>query len=123
MDAMNEILAYAANEEKMFEKTLENFGTYRRKTTFFADLSIAERFGADAIRQTFDKVEKNWLGNVEYFTEFILALNHKAWEWDARCDEAYSKLYAELYYEADERFNANYEHDEAALEYYFQVTD
>lgn len=114
---------YAVREQEAFMDGLSRVGDYKPMTTFFKDLSVAEFFGKQAISSAFDSMCDKYLKDYKYYTELVLCLNWKAWEWDARGDVEYSDLYSELYYMADERFCANYEHDETALDYYFQVTD
>lgn len=46
---------------------------YETKTTFWEDFSIADAFGADAIKDTFDRSFKNWKNNYEFcFGDFDL---------------------------------------------------
>ena len=50
---------------------------YECKTTFWKDFSIAERFGAEAIRDTYKRVRAEWKNDRAYGTELSMALNHK----------------------------------------------
>ena len=117
------IKKYAASEQASFARGLSKVGDYKPMTKFFRDLSVAEFFGRHAISSAFDGLCEKYLSNYKYYTELVLCLNWKAWEWDARGDVDYTNLYSELYYMADERFWANYEHDEEAIDYYFKVID
>lgn len=108
---INEILRYAALCEKRWEYMLSQLGSYERKTTFYADLSVAECYGIGGIKDTYNRVVKFWIDNVEYFTEFVMCLNHKCWEWYDQIDkeidpikqqqaEEISKIYSDLFYKA-----------------------
>ena len=119
-------LHYGAAEEKcVFETQAAECG-YKRLTTFFSDLSIAEWYGLDSVRDTFNRVMKEWLGDYKYITEFILSLNWKSWEWavyGGRNYEELSNLYVVMYGAAEERFYEYYKDNEEAKSYYFRVTD
>lgn len=115
-------LIYGAKEEKVFEAIAGENG-YERITTFFSDLSIAEWYGNESVKDTYNRVVKEWLSNVKYFTEFVLSLNWKSWEWYEREgeDSELGKLYSDLYYKADALALEKYKDKDA--EYYFNTTD
>ncbi len=54
---------------------------YECKTTFWEDFSIAERFGAEAIRDTYKRARAEWKNDRVYGTELSMVLNHKCWYW------------------------------------------
>ena len=62
------------------EYCLTNFN-YEVKTTFFDDFSIADRFGAAAIKDTFKRALNEWKNNYVYITELCMVLNHKCLMW------------------------------------------
>lgn len=115
------VFSYGAYEEAIFEANLRESGK-TRISTFYSDLSIAEWFGQEAVQETYDDVCKHWLKDVEMFTEFIIALNYKCWEWYDKEIDA-SQFYADLYHKADELFADHYKDDKEALEYYYRETD
>ena len=51
------------------------------KTTFYEDFSMAEMFGKEAIIDTYKRCLNEWSSDIKYFTEFVIALNHKILEW------------------------------------------
>ena len=68
---------------------------YKFKTTFWSDFSIADRFGLDAVQDTFNRAFAEWKSNVIYLTELVLVLNWKIYYFDggskqmkAKADEA-----------------------------------
>lgn len=117
------VFQYAANCEARFEMVLADIGSYTRKTTFYSDLSIAEYYGAKSVIDTYRRVMKEWLNNIEYITEFVLCLNHKSWEWFSRKDQAMVEMYVSLYEKAVKRVLEHYKNNKGALDYYYQITD
>ena len=113
-------LVYGACEEKVFERMASECG-YTRQTTFFSDLSIAEWYGASNVRDTYKNVVANWLHDKVYFTEFVMSLNWKIWEQNARGNEELARVYDELWKKAHalvlERWTVE------KLSYYLQTTD
>lgn len=120
------VFEYASNEERLFEVNLERTG-YKRLTTFYSDLSIAEWYGKDSIKETYETVRKEWIDDYKYFTEFVMCLNWKSWEHFHRGNDEMSRLYSDLYYQARNLFYEHYEGDDSekkkAVNYFFETTD
>lgn len=93
---------------------------YEMKTTFTTDFAIAERFGAKAIQDTFNRAFKEWKGNHIYLTELVIVLNWKIWQWYEKRDD-FAKLYDKCWRIADEYAVNNLQGEE--LSYFYQVTD
>lgn len=90
-------------------------------TTFWMDFSIADRFGANAIKDTFKRAFEEWKHDYRYLTDLVMVLNHKLWEhWEAGHDK-YARLYNDLWEEADGYAVENLKGDE--LSYFYRVTD
>ena len=117
------VYEYANVCTKMFEANLGNVGNYRRRTTFYADLSIAEYYGEANVKDTYTRVMKEWLDNIEYVTEFVLCLNWKCWEHHDRDNHGLAVLYHDLYYKAVDEVMEHYKNDQKALLYYYEITD
>lgn len=117
------VFQYANNCVANFEANLANVGNYRRRTTFYSDLSIAEFYGEQSVKETYDRVMNEWLDNIEYITEFVICLNWKCWEHHGKNDMNLSKLYHDLYYDAVDKVLAHYKDDQKALMYYYEITD
>lgn len=100
--------------------TIEEETGYKPITTFYTDFSIADLFGLDAIKDTYNRAFSGWKTNYKYITELVMVLNHKCWAWYRR-DIQKSELYGNLYYELDEWCLDNLKGDE--LDYYIQTTD
>ena len=56
---------------------IEAMTGYKPKTTFYEDFSIADRFGADAVKDTFRRSLKGLKHNHEYLTELAMAMSWK----------------------------------------------
>jgi hypothetical protein len=94
------IFAYASINEQYFEQFLESVDK-ERKTTFFADLSIAEWCGNNAVDDTYNRVMKSWGDDLEYMCEWVIALNQKIWQ-HHKSNPELGRLYDELWRKADE---------------------
>ena len=117
------VFQYANVCEKMFEANLANVGNYRRRTMFYTDLSIAEWYNKEAVTETYNRVMKEWISNIEYITEFVLCLNWKCWEHHGRDNKELAILYHDLYYDAVDKVFDHYNNDRKALEYYYEILD
>lgn len=99
---------------------IEAICDYKPITTFWEDFSIAENFGASAIRDTYRRALHNWKGNYKYLTELVMVLNWKIWQWYEK-NEVYGRLYNDLWQKADEYACTNLKGEE--LSYFYQTTD
>lgn len=93
---------------------------YQPKTTFWSDFSIAEVYGASAIRDTYNRAFEEWKTNVEYITELCLILNWKIWYWHEH-NETIARIYDELWKECDAWCMDNLKGDD--LSYFLRTTD
>lgn len=93
----------------------------RVSTTFVQDLRIADMFGQQAIKETFDNVVESWLDDVEYFTEFVVALNQLCWFHYENGRHDIGMLYSELFYKAR---NLGYDtYKGAELDHFYSVIE
>lgn len=124
MQKAMEVINLAASAEQHWANGVYNMSGYKRKTTFFSDLCIAEMIGgADSVKETYTRVMKEWITNVEYITEFIMVLNHKCWIFYEKGMMDMSKLYHDLYHDAYGRVAEHYDGDEKASRYIFETLD
>ena len=93
---------------------------YKPKTTFWDDFSIADIFGADAVRDTFNRAFGEWKNDTEYLTELVLVLNHKIWQ-HYEHNEPLARVYDELWKKADLYAVENLTGDD--LTYFYNITD
>ena len=98
----------------------ESLFGYKQITTFFQDFSIADNFGLKAIQDTYDTAFKEWKNDYKYLTELVMVLNWKIWQWNEK-NEAYAKLYDELWKKTDEYACTHLKGGE--LSYFYRTTD
>lgn len=103
---------------EMFDS--KKFCGYEQITTFYTDFSIAENFGLNAVRDTFNNAFKQWKNDYKYLTELAMVLNWKLSRWYEDNNEL-ATLYEELWEKADKWACENLKGE--ALDYYYQTTD
>ena len=113
------VLKYAAIQQANFAANFGDLG-HAPKTTFYGDLSIAEYYGPKDVRETYERVKKDWGANAEYWTEFVICLNWKIWQWYEKNEEL-AAVYNDLWTQADQHAGDTFKG--ADLEYYYQITD
>ena len=101
------------------ELILEQTG-YECFTTFFEDFTIAEKFGLNAVKDTFNRAFKEWKSNYKYLTELTMVLNWKIWQHYEK-NEKLAELYNRLWEKADTYAGENLKGEE--LYYFCNTTD
>lgn len=99
---------------------IEELTGYKPLTTFYKDFSIAEKFGTQAIIDTFDRAFVEWHKDYKYLTELVMVLNWKIWE-HYEDNEELAKLYNGFWEQADEYACENLKGEE--LDYFYRTTD
>ena len=94
---------------------------YEPKTTFYEDFSIAENFGPNAIRETYDWAFREWKDDPVYLTELVMVLNWKLWEQYQVGNQEFADLYNELWEKADIWACEHLEGEDLA--YFYRTTD
>lgn len=94
---------------------------YKMKTTFWQDFSIADRFGEDAITDTFERAFKEWKSSIEYMTELAIALNYKIWQHFENGNKRFAEVYDEYWRYTDEYIMENFNDED--VQYYLKITD
>ena len=89
--------------------------------TFWMDFTIADAFGASAIKDTYNRAFKEWSNNYEMLTALVITLNHKIWEHDDAEYHDIAKLYDSLWRQAEDYALTNLKGDK--LKYYYEITD
>lgn len=69
---------------------------YEPKTTFWTDFSIADMFGAEGVKDTYNRAKEDWQDSIEYMTELAMVLNHKSWQHNGK-HQTLCSLYADLW--------------------------
>lgn len=98
---------------------IEEMTGYHPITTFYEDFSIADKFGVNAIKDTYNRAFKEWKTDYKYLTELVMVLNWKSWEHED--NSQLCQLYCDLYYELHEYAHKNLKGEE--LSYYIRTTD
>lgn len=101
------------------ELILEQTG-YQCFTTFFEDFTIAEKFGLNAVKDTFNRAFKEWKSNYKYLTELTMVLNWKIWQHYEK-NEKLAELYNSLWEKADTYAGKHLKGEE--LYYFCSTTD
>ena len=89
--------------------------------TFFMDFSIADVFGANAVKDTFNRAFKEWKDDYKMLTALVITLNHKIWQHYEAENNELALVYDELWKKADQYAFDTLKDDE--LEYFIEVTD
>ena len=97
-----------------------NINGYETITSFWSDFTIADRFGVNAIKDTYKRAFNEWKDNYKYLTELVMVLNWKIWQFYEKNNQ-YAEVYNKLWEEADAYACNNLKGDEAA--YFFWTTD
>lgn len=97
-----------------------NINGYETITTFWSDFSIADKFGVEAIKDTYKRAFIEWKDDYKYLTELVMVLNWKIWQHYGN-DDRIARVYNELWEEADLYAQENLHGEEA--EYFFMTTD
>ena len=91
------------------------------ENTFFMDFSIADVFGANAVKDTYKRAFNEWKDDYKMLTALVITLNHKIWQhYEAKNNEL-ALVYDELWKKADQYAYTTLKDEE--LEYFLEVTD
>lgn len=71
---------------------------YTLTSTFMNDFAIAERFGADAVKDTFDRAFAEWKDNPTMLAELAVVTNTRCWDTYAMENYLLSGMYSGMYY-------------------------
>lgn len=99
--------------------TLQN--GYELTTTFWEDFSIADVFGAKAVKDTYKRAFKEWKNDCVYLTELCIVMNLKCWAHYHKGNTELSKLYEEYFYETQQYAYDHLKDDE--LMFFIETTD
>lgn len=90
-------------------------------TTFWSDFSIADRFGLNAVKDTFRRAFREWKSDYRYLTDLVITLNHKIYDHYTAGRQGYAHLYNDLWEKADSYAHENLTGSEK--DYFFRMTD
>ena len=84
------------------------------------DFSIADRFGAHAIIDTFKRAFRSWKDDYKYITELVMVLNWKIHE-HYNSNDRYAEIYNNLWQDLNSWAIENLKDEE--LNYFYEITD
>lgn len=105
---------------RLVDWRIEEMTGYKPKTTFYTDFSIADAYGLEAIRDTYERAMERWKEDYVFLTELVMALNWKIWE-HYETNEKYARLYDRLWRKADSYACSHLKGEELA--YFYRTTD
>lgn len=93
------------------------------ENTFYMDFTIADVFGVNAVKDTYNRAFKEWKADYKMLTALVVTLNHKIWEHYETTPRRKDlvELYNDLWTQADEYALNNLKGEE--LEYFYNITD
>ena len=94
---------------------------YEMQTTFWLDFTIADAFGAKAIKDTYERGKDYAHSDYKVATEFVMVLNWKCWQMYEKGNNKVSELYADLFYKEQDWCFKHLKGEE--LSYFIQTTD
>lgn len=68
---------------------------------FMTDFRIADHFGVNAIKDTFNRAHNEWQNNADYYGSLVMTLNHLLWYHSENCNFEYAEIYEKLWRKAD----------------------
>lgn len=116
------VFQYSATSERCMEMQLSELGK-ERLTTFMSDLSIGEWYGLSGVLDTIKNAVTSWKDDETYMAEFVLCVNWKSWEHDARKNPNWVKLWSFLYEQIRDLMYDYYEEDENKTAYLWDYLD
>lgn len=116
-------IIYGAISERCMERQLKELSGRKRLTTFMSDLSVGEWFGLASFLDTIKNAMVSWKDDEKYMAEFVLCVNWKAWEHDARENYGWSALYSRLYDGIRDLMFEYYENEPDKSSYLWQYLD
>lgn len=94
---------------------------YQPISTYYTDFGIAEWYGADAIRDTYNNAISNWGSDIKWVTEIVMVLNWKIWEHYYSGNEQMAKFYDSLWRQSVDYVFEHFSGDD--ITYYLRTTD
>lgn len=95
---------------------------YKMKTTFWNDFTIADKYGIEAVKDTYNRAFNEWKKDIVYMTELAIVLNHKIWQ-HYKDREDLAEIYDELWRITDEFICCGDNFTDDEIKKYLRVTD
>ena len=120
---MTSYIRYKYMGKDLIDWNIEAMTGYKPISTFYTDFGIAEWYGEDAIRDTYDRAIEYWADDIQWLTEIVMVLNWKIWEHFHGGNDKLGMLYDELWRKAEGEVIKRFSNDEEAMTYYYTTTD
>ena len=127
-ESFRDVFSYAAGMQAWVQKYFDSVGSYKMKYSFVEAFAISDwSSGKKGIRDTYNKLLKEYGKDYKAFTELVMSINMLSWGNDQlrkqgiEGREEYGMYYSDLYYETHEYALDNLKDEE--LRYYLEVTD
>ena len=117
---INPLIAGALAEKNFKILMSELQPGYKRCSTFAEDFAIADSFGKEAVKDTFNRAFNEWKDRPKMMAEMALVLNHNIWRYH-ETDPELAKVYDACWKQTDGYCIEHYKGDD--LDYYYKVTD
>lgn len=108
------------NQLNYFYGMLDATG-YEPISTFWMDFSIADSFGKEAVKDTYERAFEEWKWDYKYLTELVLVLNWKLWFHYEHWSKILADVYNDLWIKTHDYACQNLKDEE--LSYYYRTTD
>lgn len=95
---MNATISTGCDKDR-FPAFFEEYQEWRESTTFWNDFSIADGFGIEAVKDTFERAFKEWKSNARYLCELTCVLNHKCWQHYESGNRELSTFYGDKFHQ------------------------
>ena len=125
-ESFKNVFTYSAGMEDWCKKAYQGG---ELEYTFVSDFAIADWYGAKDVKETYNRVIKEWGKDYKAMTEIVVALNLLSWahnqlrEQGIGCRDEFIELYSNLYYMAKDFFYDTFKDNEKAQHYFFEMTD
>lgn len=116
------VFQYSATSEYNMERQLSKCGK-ERKTTFMGDLSRGEWFGMKGALDTVKNAVSSWKDDEVYMAEFVLCVNWKAWEHDARGNANWVRFWSFVFEHVRDLMYDYYSGDDEKTRYLWEYLD
>ena len=123
------VFSYSAGVEDWCKAFYKEVCGRELTTTFCSDFAIADWYGEDSVKETFERVKTHWLSDYKYCTELAVSLAYLSYANDQLSKQGiedrdkYVSLYWELYEKARDLFYETYKDNKEATDHFFEWTD
>ncbi len=125
-ESFKNVFTYSAGMEKWCKAFYQGG---ELEYTFVNDFAIADWYGAKDVKETYNRVIKEWGKDYKAMTEIVVSLNLLSWAHEQLRKQGiegrneFIDLYIELYEKAMDLFHDTFKDNKKAQDYFFNKTD